>query len=300
MKPIQISKTVLACLWKIPLCAFAYMAGTMASGALVSSLGMALPKFPERADEKTMGLCLLAGTFAIALGIAPLARRIRARYLVRLLILAGLCYVCIGVNTPIEAAIFTSLGGMSTMAVLAILPCLLFAAVTALLFRPAGETAPFGPAVSNFLSGRHTREWAWRVVAAICAFPAVYLMFGMSVAPWVVKYYEQEQFGLVLPSLAVIVLVQLLRSLFFFLVALPILAVWSGSRRQLTALLGLAFFVLVGLFGMIQAYWLSPVLQALHGVEILADSVAYAGVLAMLFLPGRASRFAAAGTLAIA
>ena len=300
MKFGQISKTVLAYLWRIPLCAFAYMAGTMAGGALVSGLGMPLPKFPEQADEKTMGLCMLAGTFALALGIAPLARRIRARYLVRLLILAGLCYVCIGVNTPIEAAIFTNLGGMSTMAVLAILPCLLFAAVTALLFRPAGENAPFGQTVSNFFPGRSTREWAWRLVAAICAFPAIYLIFGMSVAPWVVPYYEQEQFGLILPHLGIIVLVQLLRSLFFFLAAFPIVIVWSGSRRQLTALLGLAFFVLVGLFGMIQAYWLAPVLQALHSVEILADSVAYAGVLAILFVPRPTSRFAAVSRLAIA
>ncbi len=300
MKIRQTIKTVLACFWKVPLCAFAYVIGTMAGGALVSGLGMALPELPEQADEKTVGLCLLAGTFALALGIAPLARRIRARYLVRLLILAGLCYVCIGVNTPIEAAIFTNIGGMSTMPVFSVLPCLWCAAVTALLLRPAGENAPFGPAVSNFFSGRSTREWAWRLVAAICAFPAIYLIFGMSVAPWVVPYYEQEQFGLVLPHLATIVLVQLPRSLFFLVAALPIVIVWSGSRLRLTALLGLAFFVLVGLFGMIQAFWLSPTLQALHSVEILADSVAYAGVLALLFVPGRTSRFAAVGNLAIA
>jgi hypothetical protein len=70
MKFGQSSKTVLAYLWKLPLCAFAYMAGTMVGGALVSGLGMALPKFPEQADEKTMGLCdsrfATARTLAIA------------------------------------------------------------------------------------------------------------------------------------------------------------------------------------------------------------------------------------------
>ncbi|MHC4430485.1 MAG: hypothetical protein ACYTBS_01470 [Planctomycetota bacterium] len=76
--------------------------------------------------------------------------------------------------------------------------------------------------------------------------------------------------------------------------------VWSGSRRHLAIYLGLAFFVLVGLFNMIQSYWLAPVLLVLHNAEILADSVAYAGVLALLFLPGRNSRFSAVGTLAIA
>ena len=300
MKIRQAIKTVLAYLWKVPLCAFAYVIGTMAGGALVTGLGMKLPSVPEQVDEKTMGLCLLAGSFALALGIAPLARRIQARYLVRVLILAGLCYFCLGVNIPIEAAFFTNLGGMSTMPVFSLLPCLLFAAVTALLFRPAGENEPFGPAVSNFFSGRSTREWAWRLVAAICAFPAIYLIFGMSVAPWVVPYYEQEQFGLVLPRLSTIALVQLPRSLFFLAAALPIVIVWSSSRLRLTALLGVAFFVLVGLFGMIQSYWLGPVLLVVHNLEILADSVVYAGVLALLFVPGQTSRFPAVGTLAIA
>jgi len=91
----------------------------------------------------------------------------------------------------------------------------------------------------------------------------------------------------------------LLRSSLFFLAALPILIVWSGSRRQLTVLLGFAFFVLVGLFGMIQAYWLAPTLQVLHNIEIFADSVVYAGVLAVLFVRKEGHEFAATGNLAM-
>ena len=300
MKFRQTFKTASGYIWRVPLCAFAYMAGTTASAGLVSAIGMKLPSVPEQANEQMMGLSLLISSCALAIGVGPLARRIRARYRVRCLILAALTYVCIGLNTPIEAAIFTNMGGMRTMVVFSLLPCLFFGVVTALLFRPSGKAKPFGEQVSHFFSGRRVQEWAWRFVAAILAFPLIYWIFGMSVAPWVVKYYEQEQFGLVLPNVGVIALVQLLRSLFFFLAALPIIVVWSGSRRQLTALLGLAFFVLVGLFSMIQAYWLAPVLLLVHNVEILADSVVYAGVLSLLFVRTETPGFTATPTLAIA
>lgn len=300
MKFGQIFKITGGYVWRVPLCALAYIVGTMAGGSLVSALGMQLPSLPEEADEKTMGLYLLAGTFVLALGTAPLARRIRAGYLVRCLILAALTYVCIGLNTPIEAAIFTNIGGMQTMAVFSLLPCLFFGGVIALLFKPSGKAEPFGQQVSHFFSGRSVQKWAWRIVAAICAFPVIYWVFGMSVAPWVVKYYEQEQFGLVLPNMGVIVLTQLLRSLLFLLVVLPVVIVWSGSRLQLTVFLGIAFFVLVGLFGMIQAYWLAPVLQVLHSLEILADSVVYAGVLAFLFVRKETSELASMSNFVMA
>ncbi len=299
MKFGRIFKTVVGCVWRVPLCAFAYVAGTMAGGALVSAIGMKLPPIPEQANGQMMGLCLLIGSCALAIGVGPLARRIRARYWVRCLILAALTYVCIGLNTPIEAAIFTSISGMQTMVVFSILPSLMFGCVTALLFKPAGKGEPFSLYVSRFFSGRGAGEWAWRFVAAVCAFPVIYWTFGMMVAPWVIEYYKQGQFGLTLPGTGVIILTQLLRSSLFFLAALPILIVWSASRRQLTVLLGFAFFVLVGLFGMIQTYWLGPILLVVHSVEILVDSVVYTGVLSLLFVRKEASGFAVSGKLAM-
>ena len=300
MKSGQIFKTILAYVWRIPLCAFAYMAGTMASAGLVSAMGMKLPPIPEQANEQMMGLCLLISSCALAIGVGPLARRIRARYWVRCLILAALTYVCIGLNTPIEAAIFTNISGMRTMVVFSLLPCLFFGGVTALLFKPSGKAKPFGEQVSHFFSGRSVQEWAWRFVAAICAFPVIYWTFGMMVTPWVLEYYKQEQFGLALPGAGMIILTQLLRSSLFFLAALPILIVWSGSKRELTVLLGFAFFILVGLSVLIQAYWLGPVLLVVHNVEILADSVVYAGVLSLLFVRKETPGFTAMPTLAIA
>jgi hypothetical protein len=65
---------------------------------------------------------------------------------------------------------------------------------------------------------------------------------------------------------------------------MPVLILWSGSRRHLVLALGLAFYVLVGLFGMIQSYWLAPTLQVLHNSEMLIDSMAYALALAILLV----------------
>ena len=231
-----------------------------------------------------MGLCLILGSLVLTVGLAPLARRLRGRFAVRWLALAGLCYVCLGVNTPIEAAIFSNLGGMATIPVFSILPCLLFAATMALLFQPADKGESFLATARRFFEGRPAREWTWRIAAAVCAFPLIYWTFGLMIAPAVRPYYEQGQFGLALPSATTIILVQLLRSTLFLVATLPVLIAASGPRRPLVLALGLAFYVLVGLFSMIQTYWLAPTLLVLHNLEIFADSMVYTLALALLLM----------------
>jgi hypothetical protein len=286
----HIMKTAVGYLWRLPLCAGAYVAGAAGGGALVQALGLSLPELPPQADGQTTGLFLVLGSLILTLGLSPLARRLRGGFAVRWLTLAGLCYVCLGVNTPLEAAIFTNMGGMASIPVLSILPCLLFAAAVALLFPPASKGESFPATARRFFASRTAGEWAWRLAAGVAAFPAVYWTFGLMVAPFVRPYYEQGQFGLVLPGVGVIVLVQLLRSALLLLVALPALIVGAGSNRRLVPALGLALYMLVGLFSMIQAYWLAPTLLVLHNLEIFADSMVYALVLVLLLAPGRAAR----------
>jgi hypothetical protein len=286
MNTTQILKRAAGYTWRLPLCVLAYMVGVVAGGALVTALGMPLPKLPEQANEQMTGLCLILGSLALALGLAPLARRIRGGFAIRWLALAGLCYVCLGVNTPIEATIFTSMAGMATIPVFSVVPCLLLAAALALLFKPLDKGDLFLATLRRFFEGRTAREWAWRIAAAVCAFPLIYWTFGLMIAPFVRPYYEQGQFGLALPSAAVIVLVQFLRSALFLTAALPILIAASAPRRHLILALGLAFFVLVGLYSMIQTYWLAPTLLVLHSLEIFADSMVYALAIALLLVRG--------------
>jgi len=290
MNATRILRTAAGYVWRLPLCACAYVVGAVGGGALVKALAMPLPELPPQANEQTMGLCLILGSLALALGLVPLARRIRGGFTVRWLALAGLCYVCLGINTPIEAAIFTHMGGMTSIPVFSILPCLLFAAVMALLFKPVDQGDSFRTAAGRFCAGRTAGEWAWRLAAAIGVFPAIYWTFGLMIAPFVRPYYEQGQFGLALPSAGVIVLVQLLRSVLFLAATLPILIARSTPRRHLVLALGLAFYVLVGLYSMVQTYWLAPTLLVLHNLEICIDSMVYALALVFLLVHGSEAR----------
>jgi hypothetical protein len=283
MSAVQSRKAAFGYLWRVPLCALAYVAGTIVAGVAVSALGLPLPQVPEQADVRTMSLLLLVASLALAVGLTPLAYRLSGPYWLRWLMLAGLCYICIGVTSPLEGAIFTTMD-MTCVPVLSLLPCLLFAAVMALLFKPIERGGSLTVSIQQFFRGRTARQWLWRLVAAVFAFPLVYWTFGLMVAPFVMEYYKQGQFALAVPHPAVILATQFARSVLFLLAAMPILILWSGSRRHLIAALGVAFYVLVGLFGMLQSYWLAPTLQILHNTEIFVDSMVYALALAVLLV----------------
>jgi hypothetical protein len=201
--------------------------------------------------------------------------------------LAALCYACLGLASPLEGMIFTTLGGMESIPVLFVPPCLLFAAVLTALFKPVRSGDSDWATVRTFFLGRTMRQWAWRFVAAAFVFPVVYWTFGMMVAPFVMAYYQQGQFALSVPSPGMIVLTQFARGLLFLAASVPILIFWSGSRRRLIGALGLAFTMLVGLFGLIQSYWLAPTLQFLHNTEIFADSMVYAAAISSLLVQKR-------------
>ncbi|UCG55649.1 MAG: hypothetical protein JSU70_12360 [Phycisphaerales bacterium] len=271
-------------LWRIALCAIAYVVGTMVGGAAVSGLGMDLPSIAEATDERLMGLLSLVGSIVVAAALGPLARRLKGTYLVRVAILAVFTYVCLGVNTLIESSIFTTAGGTGGMIVLLIAPCVLCAVVAALVFKPAQTGQSFLVEAAGFLGRRSRAAWAWRLLAALAAFPVIYLIFGMAISPLVAEHYREQIGGLVLPDMEVIVGVQFVRSSLFLLAALGVLIMWSGSRRGLVLTLGFAFFVMVGLYGLIQGYWLSPLLRIVHSVEILADSFVYAWALVVLLV----------------
>lgn len=282
MTTMQVFKVTIGTLWRLGLCALAGMIGIAAGGALLSSLVMPVPEAPVQTDPQIAGLLLFVADFILAAGLIPLARRLQGSYWLRWAILALLCYVCLGVAVPLEGAIFTALHGMASVTVLFIPHCLLFAAVVAALFKPVRLADSVSPTARGFFQNKSPRQWAWRFVAAALVFPAVYWIFGLVVAPFVTPYYEQGQLALALPSAGVVVLTQFVRGLFFLAASVPILMMWSGSRRQLVLALGLAFYMLVGLFGMVQSYWLAPTLQILHNSEILADSMVYTLALALL------------------
>jgi hypothetical protein len=271
-------RTVASYAWKTLVCAVAYMFGSMVGGALATGLGVTIPTMPGTAPERLAPFAFLASlTLGVSLG--PLASGLRARYITRFAALALLAYVCLGVNTALETTIFTTIGGASALVVIFLPATLACAAAAAALFRPAAMEATRG---SSFWTRFGAWSWVWRLAAAIVAFPAVYLVFGMMVGPFVIEAYRSQAHGLTLPGWGQIIPVQFLRSALFLIASLPAVALWEGSRRRLALSLGLAHLTFVGLFGMLQGFWLPVVMRLAHGIEIAADSFAYTALLVLL------------------
>jgi len=272
---------VISWLWKIPVIAVTYFFGVMIAGAVITAAKMPWPEFPGATDEATNFALGLIGAFLMAICLASLARGIRGSQALRWFILTAFAYVTFGLNNQIEAAIFTTYGGTTTMILFFILPCAFGAAAAAWLFRP--ESTDRAP--ESTFAERSVSNWWWRVVIAWLAFPAIYIFFGMLAAPFVVPVYQAQDFGLTLPGFSIMIPVALARSALYLAVTIPVLVTWSRSRRSLFWALAISFFAMMGLIGLVTATFFPPVLRIAHSIEILGDALVYAWFLVTLFIP---------------
>jgi hypothetical protein len=271
--------------WSIPVCVLALFVGQTLGVALVSAVGLELMPSPVAVDEGLQTVLFFAAAIAIAVALAGMAVGLAGRWWERGAILAAFIYGVYGVGNAIEASIFTTLGGELALVVMHLPPAVLGALAVALLFgAPSDER--FGESAAAFFSRWKPGKLAARLGLALLAFPAIYFLFGMMIAPIVTPQYEQLDF-LVIPPLQTLLTVIFTRSALLLLVSLPVIVAWRESRGRLILGLGLGHFVAVGLAGLIQATFFPAVLRWTHGVEILADSICYAAVLAWLFLPRR-------------
>lgn len=266
--------------WKIPVIAFAYFFGVMISGGVITALDMPWPAIEDTSSQATQLLTNLIGAVLVAFCVALLAAGLRGSTVRRALILSTFTYVTLGLNNQIEAAIFTTLGGTTTMIIFFILPCLLGGLTAAALIKPLENE----DLVSVF-SSSNASQWRWRLTIAWLAFPLIYLFFGMLVAPFVVPVYQTQDFGLVLPGFGIMLPVALGRSALYLAVTIPIIVGWTRSRRSLMVALGLSFFAMMGLIGLVSATFFPPVLRIAHSLEILGDAIVYAWLLVALFVP---------------
>jgi uncharacterized membrane protein YhaH (DUF805 family) len=113
----------------------------------------------------------------------------------------------------------------------------------------------------------------------------IYIFFGMFAGPFVVPFYKDPSFGLTLPGWDTIIPVVLLRSALVLAVTLPVVALWSRSRRSLRVTLSVALFAFIGLIGLAMTTIFPPTQRVAHPLEILGDSVVYAWVLVALLVP---------------
>ena len=270
---------------KILLCALSLMVGTFVGGAFSTVLHLEQAKLPAPMNLPLLGVLCLDGGIVLSLALAALSRSLPGNRGVRFAAIAWFAFAWLGINNTIEACLFTSLGGGPSMVVTMLFPCLFVAGAVVLLFRGREAGASFSSNVCQFFANQTAAQWAIRLSAAVLAFPIVYFTFGMPVGLMVGDYYRHHEFGLRFPPLNVVIGVQLIRSLFALLGVLPILVAWPGSRRRFAWTFGLSLFVVSGLYGLIQAYWMPWTLRSIHVVELLFDSLAYGWLLALLLLP---------------
>jgi hypothetical protein len=277
-------KTAMLVAGKVLVCAAVYVVAAMAAGMVLPKVGIQPPTLPEQVEAEELMPYFFLGALALSALMAPLAGLLRGRYLQRLTCLFVFATVCLAVNTAIEASIFTTVSHVFGVVAHQIVPLLAFSAVLAAVFG-AERAEGFSRRQGRLVPAWTPQQWAARIAIAVVAFPAIYLLFGTAVAPFVVDHYRQGAFGLTLPPMGVIVAVQFVRSVLFLAASLGVLMMLSGSRHRRILSFALAFFVLTGLFEMLQAYWLPEALRLAHGLELLADSVVYAIVMVIALSP---------------
>lgn len=280
---MRLNESILSFLWKVPLAGLAWALGAVLGGMLCDLLGVAMPRSPAEIDPTLQGLLLLLGGLAFALGLAAMARGLGGRLWERWLALAAFVFVINGVGNALEASIFTTLGG--TLGVVLInLPSSVLAALVVAVLVPAASNRRLTESLVDFVAHRPGAIPISRLGLAIVAFPFVYFLFGMIVAPIVTPHYAELDY-LSIPPLPTILSAVFVRSVLLLAVSLPIMASWDRSRRQLIVGLGLGHFTAVGLGGLVQAPFFPAVLRWVHGIEILADSLLYAWILVALLVP---------------
>ncbi|HUA36896.1 MAG TPA: hypothetical protein VMA35_00695 [Candidatus Sulfopaludibacter sp.] len=270
---------------KIFLCALSSVIGTLIGGVFSTVLHLEQPRLPGPVNTQLLALLCLAGGFVLSMALATLSPRLQGNRRSRFAVIAWFVFAWLGINNTIEAGIFTTMGGSPTVITTMLFQSLFVAGAVVLMFshqRP-GKSSP--EVIRRFFASRTAAQWAVRLASAVAAFPLIYFLFGMPVGLMVGKSYQSQSFNLQMPTLNVVIGVQSLRSLTALAAVLPMLALWTGSRQRFAWTFGLSLFLVAGLYGLIQAYWMPWTLRSIHTVELFLDSMVYGWLVAMWLLP---------------
>jgi len=263
--------------FRLFVCWIAFIVALMFCGFVDGALHLHAGPMPGGASPQSFFFVQLLAGVVLVVGLWPLARSLAARGLIRAAAFIAFLFLALGVNGIIEARKFTNFldQGIGTAVVFYICVATILGTAMGLLFGSARR--PEG------LAHRSVFATAWRIVCAWLGWPVVYLIFGMCITPIVVPYYNAGVAGLRIPPMHVVIQTQLIRSVLFLGSTLFFIALWRGSRRGLWLMLGFAHTCTIGLYGIVGATFLPPVLRITHSIEMTCDAFAYTGLLVLLF-----------------
>ena len=281
-------KSIFTYFWKLMLCGIAFLIGMAVNGIVLSVLGFKSPAMPEGTDANTIALWFLLGSVIMAFTLSFVSRSLQANWLVRWIILEMLIWEIGVVGMVVESFFLITTRTISSLISSLffmfnfLLPSLFLSALVSVLFRPTQPFESFWDCLKNFFADRKTSTWTWRIVAALLAYPLVYFAFGLIVQPFIQDFYATGQFELTTPTWGQLIPLQLVRSLLFLVVSLPVIVWWRGTRRGLWLTLGVSIFVLTAFMAVITAYWFPWQMRLFHGMELFADALVYSGALVTL------------------
>jgi len=241
---------------------------------------------PEGVDGNRAFLILLLESPLLALTLILIGRGLGGGLLLRAIALSFFTWVVYTLNTAIESLFFTNTTAEGALfTTLSFLPpSILCGTAVAWIFPPGAKGIGLATMARAFFSGRTILAWTWRIAVAAIVFVPIYLAFGSLVAPLTTQYFQEQMYGLQLPSQEEMLLILTVRSALFLLACLPIIVMWQRSKWSLFLNLGVALFVLVGFLYMLGAYYLPLAVRVPHTLEILADSFTHAGLLVLLLV----------------
>jgi hypothetical protein len=157
------------------------------------------------------------------------------------------------------------------------------ALVAAAFFHSKEAVRSFRNDARTFLEWRSWRSWVLRVTVGSLVYFPIYFTFGALISPFVLPYYQNSSIGLRIPSFAVMVPLEFIRGFLYVLALLPVFAALQTRRKY--AYLGIVslLYVAGALVPFLSGPTLPVQLRIFHGLEILADCLAYGAILTYLF-----------------
>lgn len=201
----------------------------------------------------------------------------------RLLALAVLAWWVPYASSLVEAVVFDVIGGSSVP------PALASSAVTALVLAAGVHAVLPAPETREVAPSRETRK-AWtllpRMLLAVAGFVVAYVAAGMVAFPFVREYYA----GRAMPSVGLLLGVQLVRGLGLVLATLPLLARAEDRGWARAVRWGMVLVLLASVAPLLPRSTLMPgSVRLVHGLE-LASSHLMAGLLFAWLLGPRVVR----------
>ncbi len=270
---------------KILLLSIVLASGLVISRILLVKLNVFIPRLPQQAEENTAIYYLLVGSLLLASGWYYLTKGIGGSKKERILI--SLLFILTGfsIGVTIESAIYSDIDSYHLSIILLLLPMILYAIIASIITDTKKLPQSFSDRIRSYFKAWSKNVWLKKILLSIISFPIIYFVFGIIASPFVTDYYSKLVGGLQLPDPGTIIGVQLIRSILFLAITIPIIINWTSTKTQLIISLTMAHFVMVFAYDIYLAIVMPFELVIIHGIEIMADSFVYSFILVNLLWP---------------